>query len=93
MADEMAMNDSEIFMIKESHQQEIREQENLGDSEDRYRTNYLVRSFLSDWLHRYVKGRWELNRDIYEGEEVLVIRIQRKKDAVLFKLTWGGKWK
>lgn len=74
----------------------ISSNENLEPHDDLRRLNFLVRNHLAQWCRDNITCRWELERDIaFEpdtaSEDVLRFSFSRKRDAVRFKLTWGGK--
>ena len=74
----------------------ISDNENLQQHDDLRHLNFLVRSFLEQWCRDNITCRWELERDIaFEpdtaAEDILRFSFSRKREAVRFKLTWGGR--
>lgn len=74
----------------------IRESEQLESTDSELRLNFIVRDYLSQWCRDNIKGRWELLRDIrmepgVNSEDVLIFKFTNRREAVRFKLTWGGQ--
>ena len=87
----IALEGGSQVVIGEAAQWRICETEGLGPPADKHQANYHCRSFLYEWGSRNIKGTWAMDRDIENGEEILRLIFQRKKEAVRFKLTWGGR--
>ena len=90
-ADRMAFARGAMIQLGTPEMLRIHEREDLEATDDDRRVNALVRDFLERWCHAYVRCRWEMKREVDMGDDVLQFFFSSKKEAVRFKLTWGGK--
>ena len=95
-SDRIALDKGASVQLGMAEMLRIQEGEGLPAHIDDRNLNYIVRTYLSDWCANNIKGRWELMRDIdiqtdKASEDVLIFTFANKREAVRFKLTWGGK--
>lgn len=89
-AERLALEGKPTMILMEAAQERIRMSEDLGDADDRYQLNALVRTHLEDWCTKYIKGKWGFTRELIDAQEALCFTFAKPKEAVRFKLTWGG---
>lgn len=91
-SDRMAFERGAMVQLGLDEMRRIQENENLEDADDDRRLNFIVRDYLERWCHANVRCRWEMNREVADViGDVLQFSFSSKKEAVRFKLTWGGK--
>ena len=94
-SDDVAFTKGAEVDIKVSSLLRIQEAEGLEKHRDLAQLFYVVRTFLEDWCRGNIKCKWRAHKEIIyppeeSSEEVLRFAFVSRKEAVRFKLTWGG---
>lgn len=95
-ADRLAFEKGASVTLGTAEMLRIYENEGLPQHSDLRQLNFNVRDHLERWCHANIRCRWEMMRDIrlapdQASDDVLIFSFSSKKEAVRFKLTWGGK--
>ena len=74
----------------------IQEAEGLDKHTDLASLFFIVRTYLEDWCRANIKGVWRVDKEIIyppdeNTETILRFQFSNKREAVRFKLTWGGR--